>query len=100
VNLFPQKRVFLGEWSDVSTLVRRAHQSDAAEGCGENAQLTRLAGKTTTVVADAGTTAEVLVFPPGARVSEGARFSHRGTTWVVTGKRRDSGVLVAEPTPH
>jgi hypothetical protein len=84
----------------VTTLSRRTHPPDTPEGWSGSVQLNRRSGKTITVIADAGTTAEVLVFSPGALVFKGARFSHRGTTWVVTGRRRDSGVLVAEPTPH
>lgn len=54
----------------------------------------------TVVIADSGTQAEVLVFPPGEAVRQGLQFRHRGTTWVITGRRRDSGVLVAEPSAH
>jgi hypothetical protein len=57
-------------------------------------------GRATVVIADSGADAEVLVFPPEEPVTKGAEFHYRGTTWVVTGSRRDSGVLVAEPTAH
>ena len=56
--------------------------------------------KSTTVIADLGTTAEVLVFPPGETVREGVEFRHRGMLWTITGHRRDSGTLVAEPSNH
>jgi hypothetical protein len=54
----------------------------------------------TVVIADSGTGAEVLVFPPGEAISVGTEFQHRGTTWVITGRRRDSRVLVAESAAH
>ena len=54
----------------------------------------------TPVIADWGTTAELLVFPAGEPVSHGARFHYRGTIWVVTGLQRDSRILVAEPVGH
>lgn len=57
-------------------------------------------GLSTPVIADWGTTAELLVFPPGEPVSRGARFHYCGTIWEVTGWRRDSRVLVAEPASH
>jgi len=57
-------------------------------------------GRVTVVIADSGVSAEVLVFPAGEPVATGAEFDYRGTTWVITGARRDSGVLVAEPTTH
>ena len=53
--------------------------------------------RTTMVIADSGTAAEVLVFPDGEAVESGAKFCFRGTVWIVTGARRDSGILVAEP---
>jgi hypothetical protein len=52
------------------------------------------------VIADAGATAEVLVFARDEPVARGSEFSYRGTTWIVTGARRDSGILVAEPAAH
>jgi hypothetical protein len=54
----------------------------------------------TVVIADSGADAEVLVFSPGEAVARGTRFQYRGITWVITGRRRDSRVLVAEPTYH
>ncbi|MEJ2580123.1 MAG: hypothetical protein P8127_00560 [Acidobacteriota bacterium] len=53
--------------------------------------------RATVVVADSGTSAEVLAFPPGWLIELGAEFQHHGTTWVVTSVRRDSGIAVAEP---
>ena len=52
------------------------------------------------VIADWGTTAEVLVFPANEPIKRGARFQYCGTLWVITGSRRDSRVLVAEPLSH
>ena len=57
-------------------------------------------GRSTLVIADSGASAEVLVFPPGDSVARGDQFRYRGAVWVVTGIRRDSGLLVAEPTTH
>lgn len=54
----------------------------------------------TAVIADSGSEAEVLVFPPGQPVRCGVEFDYRDMTWVVTRARRDSGVLVAEPVAH
>jgi hypothetical protein len=54
----------------------------------------------TVVIVDSGTTAEVLVFSPDEPIARGGEFNYRGTTWVITGARRDSGILVAEPTTH
>lgn len=52
------------------------------------------------VIADWGPTAELLVFPPGEPVDTGARFHYRGSIWVITGRRRDSRILVAEPVTN
>jgi hypothetical protein len=52
------------------------------------------------VIADSGTAAEVLVFSPDESIAKGAEFRYRGTLWVITGARRDSGILVAEPAAH
>lgn len=52
------------------------------------------------VIADSGDAAEVLVFPADEPIAKGGVFHHRGATWIITGSRRDSGILVAEPTAH
>ena len=57
-------------------------------------------GRVTVVIADSGASAEVLVFPAGESIGRGAEFHYGGTTWVITGARRDSGILVAEPAAH
>jgi len=57
-------------------------------------------GRVTVVIADSGATAEVLVFPRDEPIAKGGEFHYRGTRWTVTGARRDSGILVAEPSAH
>ncbi len=52
------------------------------------------------VIADWGPTAELLVFPAGEPVGRGAEFQYRGALWVITGRQRDSRILVAEPISH
>ena len=54
----------------------------------------------TPVIADWGTTAELLVFPADEPVVCGAQFYYCGTIWIVTGHRRDSRIMVAEPARH
>ena len=57
-------------------------------------------GRSNLVIADSGTTAELLVFPHTDRLARGSQFRYREILWVVTGHRRDSGILVAEPAPQ
>ena len=57
-------------------------------------------GRATVVIADSGAMAEVLVFSPDEQLAKGGEFQYRGTTWIITGARRDSGILVAEPSAH
>ena len=57
-------------------------------------------GRVTVVIVDSGASAEILVFPPGESVQRGAEFRYGGTKWIITGTRRDSGILVAEPAAH
>lgn len=52
------------------------------------------------VVIDSGGSAEVVVFSETESLERGSHFSHRGATWVITGRQRDSGILVAEPAGH
>jgi hypothetical protein len=56
--------------------------------------------RATIVIADSGGEAELIVFPAGEAVAEGTQFRYRGTIWVITGGRRDSGLLVAEPADN
>ncbi len=59
----------------------------------------RPAGRSRVVIADSGTTVELLAFPSGDPITRGTRFRYRGAVWEITGKR-DSGILVAEPSRH
>ena len=58
------------------------------------------AWRTNLVIADWGPTAELLMFPAGEPVDRGAEFQYHGTRWVITGRRRDSRIMVAEPISH
>lgn len=55
--------------------------------------------RSTVVIADSGTAVELLVFPPEEPVGRETCFRYRGTVWKIAG-RRDSGILVAEPSRH
>jgi len=57
------------------------------------------ASRSTVVIADSGASVELLVFPADEPVHRGTHFRYRGTLWEITGKR-DSGILVAEPSRH
>jgi len=59
----------------------------------------RPTGRSTPVIADSGATVELLIFPSGEPVGRGTRFRYRGSIWEITGKR-DSGIMVAEPSRH
>ena len=72
----------------------------ALPATGDERERARRPGRATVVIADSGNDAEVVVFPADEHVASGAEFHYRGTIWVITGTRRDSGVLVAEPVPH
>jgi hypothetical protein len=48
------------------------------------------------VIADTGSSAELLLFAAENPIGPGSLFRYRGGTWMVTNRRRDSGVLVAE----
>ncbi len=52
------------------------------------------------VIADWGPTAELLVFPADEPVGLGAEFQYSGSIWVISGSRRDSRIMVAEPVTH
>ena len=68
--------------------------ADGADWNGEHS------GRADFVIADSGTTAELLVFPGSVRLGQGSQFHFREIVLVVTGHGRDSGILVAEPTPQ
>lgn len=72
----------------------RPRPADGADLNGERG------GRSHLVIADSGTTAELLVFPAAERLGRGSKFRYRETLWLVTGHRRDSGILVAEPVPQ
>jgi len=97
VNLLPAAAVYIDEDGDLGPRnfkrVRRA-ANDGSEWTAARK------GRVTVVIADSGGTAEVLVFPPDEPIAKGGEFHYRGTTWVITGSRRDSGILVAEPSAH
>jgi len=71
----------------------RPHPTDSLE-CDRQST-----ARSTLVIADSGAMVELLVFPLEEAVDCGTRFHYRGTVWEITGKR-DSGILVAEPSRH
>ena len=58
------------------------------------------ARRTNLVIADWGATAELLIFPADEPVGPGVEFQYGESIWVITGSRRDSRILVAEPVTH
>ena len=70
------------------------YRADGADWRGERS------GRSSLVIADFGTTAELLVFPSRERLGRGSQFRYREILWIVTGHRRDSGIFVAEPVPQ
>ncbi len=54
----------------------------------------------TPVILDSGGWAEVVVIPAAIPVGRGTRLRHHNATWVIVGRRRGSGIFVAEPTEH
>jgi len=97
VNLLPSNIVYIHEDGDVGPRNIKRVRVTGNDGSGWAAFRQ---GRETVVIADAGATAEVLLFSPDEQIAQGGKFRYRGTTWVVTGARRDSGILVAEPTAH
>lgn len=97
MNLLPSTTVYIHEGGDVGPRKFKRVRVAANDGSGW-ASIRQ--GRETVVIVDAGATAEVLLFSPDEQIAEGGTFRHRGTTWVITGARRDSGILVAEPTAH
>jgi hypothetical protein len=77
--------------------VIRETQPRSADGTDWNQKGGR---RSNLVIADSGTAAELLVFPATESLARGSRFHYREIVWVVTGNRRDSGILVAEPSPQ
>jgi hypothetical protein len=52
------------------------------------------------VIADTGSSAELLLFSADDSIGPGSLFRYHGGTWMVVSGRRDSGVLVAEPVEN
>ena len=97
MNLLPSTTVYIHEDGDVGPRNFKRVRVTANDGSGW-ASIRH--GRETVVIADGGATAEVLLFSPDEQIAQGGTFRYRGTTWVITGARRDSGILVAEPTAH
>ncbi len=51
----------------------------------------------TSVVADDGLSASIVVLTEPKSATVGSTFTHGGRSWVIQGRRRHSRVLVAEP---
>jgi hypothetical protein len=97
VNLFRSITVYRDEDRSVVPRIFKQVRRAANDGAGWAAVRK---GRETVVIADSGSKAEVLVFSSDEPIVKGAKFHYRGTTWEITGARRDSGVLVAEPAAH
>ena len=97
MNLLPFSIVYLHEGRLLTAKILKGAHPAAIDGPGG---MSVRGGRPTVVIADFGSEAEVLVFPPGEAVERGVQFRYRGTTWIITGTRRDSGLFVAEPFTH
>jgi hypothetical protein len=97
VNLLPDSIVYLHEDGNLGPRIIKGVLPTAGDGSD---RLADHDGRERFVIADSGVSAEVLVFPPGEIVESGVEFHYGGTTWIITGVRRDSGVPVAEPSTH
>jgi hypothetical protein len=97
VNLLPAAAVYIYEDGNLGPRSFKRARVAAKDGAGWPAARE---GRETVVIADSGASAEVLVFSPDEQIAQGGEFHYRGTTWVITGARRDSGILVAEPSTH
>ena len=97
MNLLPATSVYIHEDGALGPRIFKRVRVAANDGSGWPAARH---GRETVVIADSGATAEVLVFGPDEKIEQGGEFLYRGTIWVVTGARRDSGILVAEPSAH
>jgi hypothetical protein len=97
VNFLPATVVYIYEDGDLGPRIFKYARGAANEGSDWPAARE---GRETVVIADSGSAAEVLVFSPDEQIAQGGEFHYRGTTWVVSGVRRDSGILVAEPAAH
>lgn len=97
MNLLPAETVYIYEDGDLGPRILKRVRRAANDGSDWAAARV---GRVKVVIADSGTAAEVLVFSPDESIAKGAEFRYRGTLWVITGARRDSGILVAEPAAH
>lgn len=97
MNLLRATAVYIEEDGHLGPRVFRQARFAASDGTDSG---TAREGRVTVVIVDYGATAEVLVFSPEEEIAEGGEFHYRGTTWIITGTRRDSGILVAEPAAH
>ena len=97
MNLLGAAVVYIDEDGDLGPRIFKRERLAANDGSDWRAARE---GRVTVVIADSGATAEVLVFSPDEQIAKGGEFQYRGTTWIVTGARRDSGILVAEPSAH
>lgn len=97
MNFFLAAAVYRGEDGNLGPRILKRVRRTANDGSNWPATT---GGRETVVIADSGATAEVLVFSPDEQIAKGSEFHYRGTTWVITGARRDSGILVAEPSAH
>lgn len=97
VNLLRVATVYTYEDGHLGPRIFRRTRLAASDGSDWSAARE---GRATVVIADSGTMAEVLVFSPEEQIAKGGEFHYRGTTWIITGTRRDSGILVAEPAAH
>ena len=98
MNLFPSGNVFKGVESGITN--RDIVTKRGADAGKTPRRVDGRRGRPTPVIADSGNRAEVVVLSAAFPVSYGTRFRYHGTTWVVVGRRHDSGILVAEPTEH
>ena len=97
MNLFPAATVYIDEDGHLGPRIFKRERATANDGSD---WADAREGRVTVVIADSGAKAEVLVFSSDEPIARGGEFQYRGTTWIVTGTRRDSGILVAEPAAH
>jgi len=97
VNLLRAATVYIDEDGDLAPRIFKRVRLAVNDGSDWSAARE---GRVTVVIADSGATAEVLVFSPDEQIAKGGEFHYRGAMWIITGVRRDSGILVAEPSAH
>lgn len=97
MNLFGATAVYIYEDGHLGSRIFKRARPAARDGSDWKAVRD---GRATVVIADSGATAEVLVFSSEEPIAKGGEFHFRGTRWIITGARRDSGILVAEPATH